>query len=46
MYLGHALTTYSLQPYFDNTVEAPVEGGWKHIIKEALDSTRVTFPVR
>ena len=44
LYTGHALTTYSLEKYFDGTVEDPVDGGWEGIINESILSTRIAFP--
>jgi hypothetical protein len=45
MYTGHALASYTLQKYFDGTEPNPVEGGWKHIVTEMIESTKITYPV-
>jgi D-tyrosyl-tRNA(Tyr) deacylase len=41
MYTGHSLATYALQRHLDGTHRDPIEGGWQHIIKEAIESTKV-----
>lgn len=46
---GHALASYAFQAYMDGAdsgteVENAVEGGWKHILREALEGTRLSFP--
>eukprot|EP00596_Hydrurales_sp_CCMP1899_P008672 CAMPEP_0119039910 /NCGR_PEP_ID=MMETSP1177-20130426/9663_1 /TAXON_ID=2985 /ORGANISM="Ochromonas sp, Strain CCMP1899" /LENGTH=352 /DNA_ID=CAMNT_0007004401 /DNA_START=55 /DNA_END=1116 /DNA_ORIENTATION=+ len=40
MYTGHSLATYALQRHLDGTHRDPIEGGWQHIIKEAIESTK------
>jgi hypothetical protein len=46
LYVGHALAAYALQSHFDGSEANPVPGGWKAIVKEAVDSTRAAFQVR
>ena len=41
MYTGHALASYTLQGYFDGTVDAPVADGWQAVVTEAV--TRCGF---
>jgi hypothetical protein len=36
MHTGHALASYTLQGYFDGTVDVPVEGGWQAVVTEAV----------
>lgn len=42
MYTGHSLATYALQRHLDGTHRDPIEGGWKHIINEAIESTKLS----
>ena len=76
-FVGHCLTSYALQPFFDledkekvnkekeklevnmkigskeivkENKEEDVEssliaGGWRHVLEESVNSTRITFPV-
>ena len=44
MHVGHALAAYTLQSYFDGTVNHPVPGGWQSIIIEAVESTKIAHP--
>eukprot|EP01034_Spumella_vulgaris_P032218 gene32218-39785_t len=46
LFVGHAMTSYSLKPYLEGTVEEGqgVDGGWKTVIREAVEATRFAMP--
>jgi hypothetical protein len=47
MYVGHALTSYALKPYLEGSIieGEGVVGGWRAIIREAVEATRISMPV-
>jgi D-tyrosyl-tRNA(Tyr) deacylase len=46
LYIGHALTTYALKDHLDPTNEGYIADKYKEVIREAIQSTRITYGVQ